>query len=58
MARYKHRDPLRVVGDAILRELQAEPYVERNRDDDQPAVPDRYDSTVSAQSRRQLVEIG
>lgn len=57
MTRYSYEVPLRVVADSILQQMRAEGYIDRNCDDDQPAVPDRYDSTSSAQSRRLPVEV-
>lgn len=57
MTRYKHQVPLRVVADSILQQMRAEGYIDRNCDDDQPAAPDRYDSIISAQSRRLPVEV-
>lgn len=52
-----NRKPLYAVGEAVLKQLQAEALLDRNVDDDRPNVPDPFDSMVSAQSRRVAVEL-
>jgi len=50
----KTRSPIHAVGSAVLKQIQAEAFIDRNRDDDQPCVPDRHDATMSPQARRAL----
>jgi hypothetical protein len=49
-----NRKPLYAVGEAVLKQLQAETMLERQTDDDLPNVPDLFDAQSSAQSRRTL----
>lgn len=48
------RSPIHVVGSAVLQQIQAEAFIDRNCDDDQPCVPDRHDATLSPQARRAI----
>lgn len=50
------RKPLYQLGEALVKQLQAEAMME-TLDDDRPSVPDPFDSLASAQSRRQPVEV-
>lgn len=51
-----NRKPLYQLGEALVKQLQAEAMIEQ-LDDDRPSVPDPFDSLVSAQSRREPVEV-
>lgn len=48
------RKPLYAVGEALLKQLQAEAMIQRQTDDDLPNVP-QLDPLASAQSRRATV---
>ena len=50
------RKPLYQVGEALIKQLQAEAMLEQ-LDDDRPSIPDTYSPLASAQSRRMPVEI-
>ena len=43
-----------MVGSAVLKQIQAEAFIDRNFDDDQPCVPDRHDALLSPQARRAI----
>jgi len=47
-----NRKPLYAIGEALVKQLQAEALLEAQVDDDRPSVPDPFDSMCSAQSRR------
>lgn len=51
-----NRKPLYQLGEALVKQLQAEAMLE-HLDDDRPSIPDPFDSQASAQSRRQPVEV-
>lgn len=58
MSQSKGRLRTTVLGRAVLALLQEEARIERCQvDDDTPSVPDPFDSTLSAQSRRTPVEV-
>lgn len=51
-----NRKPLYQLGEALVKQLQAQAMLE-HLDDDRPSIPDPFDSLTSAQSRREPVEV-